>query len=128
MKTILLALLFALIYLQACTTDAVITSSNRRIWQEDSLACLGKRRIIYDKVLSEKERFIGESEEKIRHIFGMPNITQISDSAKRYYYFVERGPQCLYVTKKGYDTLEVEVMFVFFDKQNKVWRIGGMKP
>lgn len=116
------------IYLQSCIANSNMAFYDRKAWHDDSLACLGKRRLIYDTLLKNKDKFIGQFDKKIEYYFGLPNITQVSDTAKRYYYFVDKGPQCVYVNRNGYDTLEVEVMCVFFDVKNKVSDIRGMKP
>jgi hypothetical protein len=98
MKQILVIFLFILIH-QNNDQDLLMTKREINLWKNDSLSCLGKRRSIYFKILKEKNRFVGMSESKIKFYFGKPNIIQKSVDYKRFYYFVENGPQCTFVKK-----------------------------
>jgi hypothetical protein len=127
MKTVFPYVLIILLT-NSCCRKPLISNDDRDLWRKDSIACNNSRDNLYRVILKKKEFFIGESRKEIEKYFGSPNVEQASDSTKKYYYFVEKGPQCLYTDKNGYDSLSVEVLFIFFDKADKVKLIGGMRP
>lgn len=130
MSFIIQCILFILMLgsITSCHPVSIVSGEEMELWKNGSIACLNVRNPICHKILKRKKTLVGKSKETIEKAFGNPNISREVNGIGRYYYFVERGPQCTYLDRGGYDSLSVEVMFVFFNKNNKVFKAGGMKP
>jgi len=127
MKQLIFIFLFVSIN-NANTRGVAITKGDSETWKTDSLSCLGRRKPIFLKILKAKASFIGMPESLIKYYLGNPNVVQKLTNSKRYYYFVERGPQCMYVNKSGYDTISVEELYISFNKKQRVTELRGMNP
>ena len=129
MKIVLINIMFYFILIISCVNNKVISLSESSIWKSDTIACLGERRTIYCQILKQSTKFFGKTEKEIIQDLGKPNILKYTlDSCKKYYYFVEKGVQCLYSQKSKYNSMDVEVLYILFNKKNKVIDIRGMKP
>lgn len=128
MKINFIFYLLLLLQIMSCCSEKIIKSSDSSIWINDSISCLDKRKSIYYKIIEKKKVLYGKTKKNIEKYFGIPNIQQKTNDVEQYFYFVEKGQQCFYSNKNGYDTLNVEVLFFFFDKNGKVINVGGMKP
>ncbi|MFB6457626.1 hypothetical protein ACE38W_20320 [Chitinophaga sp. Hz27] len=93
-----------------------ISGFKQEDWKFDSLGCKGLRSILSNKLILNKEKIIGRTKEEVEFLLGAPN--SISSNKMIEFYFLNSGPQCIYVDKNGYDSLEVSKLMLVYNKDS----------
>lgn len=109
--------------------DSLMTENESELWKKDSVACLHFRANFYYKILGKNKIYRGTSRELVDRYLGCPNYNIDVNGEVRYFYFIESGPHCLpnYIVN-SYDSLDIKVLFFFFNKEDKVYNCGVMVP
>ena len=67
----------------------------------------------------------GKLRQDLQDFLGKPNSTNSDKTI--IFYFLESGPQCMYVDSLGYDSLEVKKLMIEFDHK-KIKSISTILP
>jgi hypothetical protein len=112
--------LLTIVIIAACknfesnTSNIIIKDFNSQEWKADSIGCDKRRGTLYTILVNSKKNIINKSRSEISDLLGEPNFK--SKGNITYFYFIESGPQCMYVNETGYDSIEVKKLLVDFEK------------
>ena len=124
-------LLFGFILFIACSnlankpTGIEIKNFDSKVWKSDSIGCNKKRGELEDTLIANKTELLNRNQDEILTLLGEPNFKNADNTT--FFYFIEPGPQCIYVNKNGYDSLEVKKVLIDFDK-GKVKDVYSILP